>query len=378
MRSTPRYPVAVWRLAPLLVVMAACEAGPMAPEPVEAPQPVEPTPAAPAPATALPPFHHGVFLGDAASTPESVGAAIDAHARMVGQRPSLVKTFHRLDGDFAADGWAGRVVREIREAGSTNLIALDLGWGGAPAEGLLARIANGEADGRLRAIAAGLAELREPVLLEPGWEMNGDWSYPWQGAANGANRDAPALYVAAWRHVVDIFREAGAGNVLWVFSPNVGNPVAGQGVGAAHWNWYAHYYPGDAYVDYVGAHGFHAPTLWGGPYTDFTTLFDGPWADRLLSDLSSRFPDKPILIGEFAAEETPGRDKGEWIREAFAALHGHPGVAGAVWFHMDKEADWRVDSSPSALAAYRAAIAHPRASVAFTTPSTRGMLLARF
>lgn len=369
--------VAMRRLGPLLVLMAACEAGPMAPEPVEDPTSPgpQPTPVAPTPAR---PFHHGIFLGDEASTPESIAAAIDRFAGMVGQRPSLVKTFHRLDGEFGPDGWAGRVLRQIRDAGSTNMIALDLDWADGPGARLLERIAAGEADARLRSIAAALAGLGVPVLLEPGWEMNGDWSYPWQGAANGADESAPALYIAAWRHVVELFRAEGARNVLWVFSPNVGNPVAGAGRGAAHWNWYANYYPGDGWVDYVGAHGFHAPTLWGGSYTDFTTLFDGDQADRLLSDLSRRYPDKPILIGEFAAEETPGHDKGAWIRDAFAALHAHPAVAGAVWFHMNKEADWRVDSSPSALAAYRSALTHPRVSVAFRPPSTGGTLLASF
>lgn len=357
----------------LLPLMAACEAGPLVPDPDASPS-VEPEPAAP-----LAPFHHGVFLGDAASTPGNVGPAIDSFARMVGHRPSLVKTFHRLDADFSPGGWGGRVVREIRDAGATNMIALDLGWAGSPAQDLLGRLTAGASDDRLRAIAAGLADLGAPILVEPGWEMNGDWDYPWQGAANGADAGAPDLYVAAWRHIVDLFRAAGARNVLWVFAPNVGNPVAGQGVGATHWNWYANYYPGDAWVDFVGAHGFHAPTLWGGPYVDFATLFDGVSADRLLSDLTVRFPDKPILVGEFAAEETRGRDKGEWIRDAYATLYARPRVAGAVWFHMDKETDWRVDSSPSALAAYRAALRHPRvAAAARISPSTDGTLLARF
>lgn len=317
------------------------------------------------------PFHHGVFLGDEATTPERVAVAIDEYATLVGVRPTLVKSFFRLDADFGRSGWAGRVVRQIERAGAANYVALDLTWPGAPAKGLLEAIAAGDADGRLRRIAKRLAELEGEVFVEPAWEMNGDWSYGWQGAANGADPEAPARFVAAWRRVVEVFRAEGATRIRWVFSPNIGNPVAGDGAGADHWNWYGHYYPGDAWVDYVGAHGFHAPDLWGGAYADFATLFDGASADHLLSDLSGRFPHKPILIGEFAAEETAGRDKGEWIADAFQRLHAHPNVVGSVWFHMSKEADWRVDSSTSALLAYRDAMLHPRIALASTQGGSR-------
>jgi endoglucanase len=311
------------------------------------------------------PFFHGVFLGDDESRPGIVGGAIAEFRDRSGSAPALVKTFQTLDSDFSPGGWAGRVVREIAASGSTNLIALDLRWEGAPAEPLLSVLARGAADDRLDRLARDLAKLGELVLVEPAWEMNGDWRYPWQGVTNGGGPDAALRFVEAWRHVVDVFRDNGAANVRWVFSPNVGNPVAGRGAGAAHWNWYGHYYPGDAHVDYVGAHGFHAPALWDTPYQDFSTLFDGEQADRLLSDLAGRFPGKPIIISEFAAEETPGRDKGSWIEAAFRHLHRHPAVIATVWFNMRKEADWRIESSASALAAYRAAVGSPRARTRF-------------
>ena len=319
---------------------------------------------------ALPPFHAGVFLGDQASRPDRIAGAIERFARRTGGRPALVKTFFRLDADFGAGGWAGRVVRAVDAAGATNLIALDLRPVDAGPEGLLAAVAAGRADDRLRRIARELARLDKVVLLEPAWEMNGDWDYPWQGVANGGP-DAPARFIASWRRIVDVFREEGAHAVRWVFSPNIGNPVAGAGRGPDHWNWYGHYYPGDEYVDYVGAHGFHAPTLWQAPYRTFDELFDGAAADHLLSDIAARFPDKPILIGEFAAEETAGFDKGRWIAEAFASLQSRPEVAGAVWFDMDKEADWRIESSNSASSAFQHAMRHTRVAGRFSEPALR-------
>ncbi len=204
------------------------------------------------PDAARKPFFAGAFLGDARSTPEEIAAAIDDFTSLTGGRPALVKTFLRLGDDFSARGWPGRVVRRIHARGATNFIALDLDVG-VGAGRLLEALGAGEADAQIRRTARGLAGVEGVVLVEPGWEMNGDWGYAWQGAANGADERAPARFVAAWRRIVDIFRAEGADNVRFVFSPNVGNPLAGSAANARHWNWYGHYYPGDAYVDYVGA-----------------------------------------------------------------------------------------------------------------------------
>jgi hypothetical protein len=40
-------------------------------------------------------------------------------------------------------------------------------------------------------------------------------------------------------------------------------------------------------------------------------------------------------------------------------------VVGAVWFNANKEADWRVDSSPASLQAYQAAMAQAGVQTAF-------------
>lgn len=310
-------------------------------------------------------FMSGAYLGDELSTPERIRGAIGDFSRTVGKQPALVKTFHTLDCDFSPGGWCGRVLREIAAAKSTNYVALDLMWNGSPKTGVLEAVIAGKADEAFARTARQLAGIGSVVLLEPAWEMNGNWSYSWQGVANGGDASAPARYAAAWRRMVEIFRREGATNVRWVFNPNAGNPLTYAPTGASHWNWYANYYPGDKYVDYVGAHGFNGPTVWGGEYQDFATMFDGAKADHMLSDLVRRFPDKPIIIGEFATEEVAGRDKGQWIGDAFRRLRTHPNVVGAVWFHMKKESDWRVDSSPSALAAYRSAMGEAGVVVAY-------------
>jgi endoglucanase len=309
------------------------------------------------------PFFAGAYLGQTESRTENVGGALQRFERLVGKRPALVKTFHRMDVDFSAQGWAGQLLRRVDAAGSTNFVALDLKWSGAPQRGLLDAIVAGRADAHIVRAARGMAAMRTPVLVEPGWEMNGDWAYAWQGVANG-DTQAPRKFQQAFRRIVDIFRREGATNVKWVFGPNVGNAVTDANTGPAHWNWYGHYYPGDRYVDYLGPHGYNGPSVWGGGYKPFAELFDGRDADRLLSDLERRYPTKPIIIGEYAAQEGGG-DKGAWITDAFDVMRRHPNVVGAIWFNTRKEADWRIDSSRTALAAYRAAVADPMVRTSF-------------
>ncbi|HEX8831091.1 MAG TPA: hypothetical protein VF705_08010, partial [Longimicrobium sp.] len=177
---------------------------------------------------------------------------------------------------------------------------------------------------------------------------------------------------AAWRRIVGIFRQVGASNVRWVFNPNVGNAMTHTASGATNWNWYGYYYPGDAYVDYVGAHAFNGPTVWNTSWQDFTTMTDGTGADRMLSDLAARYPTKPIIIGEFATQEGTAGQKAQWITDAYAKMRANPRVVGAVWFNANKEADWRVESSSASLQAFQAAMAQPGVQVAFAPVAPSG------
>ncbi|MGH3679512.1 MAG: glycoside hydrolase family 26 protein [Natronosporangium sp.] len=103
-----------------------------------------------------------------------------------------------------------------------------------------AAIAAGRLDGYIRDFARSVAASGLAVYIRYAHEMNGDW-YPW-------SRD-PDSYVLAWRRVVDIFRAAGATNATFVFSLN-----ASIWVDDTSWREVAEqYWPGDGYVDLVGA-----------------------------------------------------------------------------------------------------------------------------
>jgi hypothetical protein len=195
----------------------------------------------------------------------------------------------------------------------------------------------GSYDAYIKASAQAAAAYGKQFQLRFAPEMNGSWA-PWEGSVNG---NTPALYVAAWRHVVSIFRAAGATNVQWVWSPNNGPTST-----------IASYYPGDSWVDVIGIDGYN----WGsslGSWQSFTQVF-GP-AYAVVTSLSAV---KPIQISETASAETGG-DKPAWITSAFLSEipTSFPRLIAVIWFDENKETNWSIDSSTAALAAYRQIVA---------------------
>jgi hypothetical protein len=208
----------------------------------------------------------------------------------------------------------------------------------------LARIAAGDHDAYIRSWAAAARDWGHPLFLRLAHEMNGDW-FPWSEKANG---NAPGEFVAAWRHVHDLFAEVGATNVTWVWSPNAihrgGIPLAGL-------------YPGDAYVDWVAIDGYNWGTNPARPnaWASFAEVF-GPTYDAL----GSLAPRKPVMLAELGSTEHGG-SKATWITDALAAIPARfPRIAAVVWFNWDTEGmDWSIESSESAARAFRDGIAHP-------------------
>ena len=65
-------------------------------------------------------------------------------------------------------------------------------------------IASGSYDGYLSAYAEAVRAYRHPVILSFGHEMNGNW-YSW-----GYRNTSPAVFVAAWRHIVQTLPGTGS------------------------------------------------------------------------------------------------------------------------------------------------------------------------
>lgn len=211
-------------------------------------------------------------------------------------------------------------------------------WQGGPNQPAFAlrQIANGAYDGYLHQWAHDAAAWNSPFYLRFAHEMNGNW-YPW---AAGVNGNTPGDYVAAWRHIVGIFRQEQATNVRWVWSANV--EYAGSTP-------FASVYPGDTWVDWVALDGYNWGTSqpWSG-WQSFYDIFNASY--RQLVSLTTR----PLMISEVACADQGG-DKARWINQAFVTdIPGKfPRIAAVVWFNERKEANWPFDSSARSLAAFR-------------------------
>jgi len=203
----------------------------------------------------------------------------------------------------------------------------------------LQSILSGRHDDYIRHWACAVKELSQPVFLRPMHEMNGNW-YPWCGTTNG---NTPGNYVEAWRYLRAIFREAQNDNALWVWCPYA------HSVPDERDNEIACYFPGDREVDWLGLDGYN----WGtnrdwASWQSFEEIFAEGYA--ILTKLA---PGKPIMIAEVGCAEEGG-DKSAWIRDAFEAVANKLFQTKAlVWFNVDKECDWRMESSEKSAASFK-------------------------
>jgi hypothetical protein len=208
----------------------------------------------------------------------------------------------------------------------------------------LSDVIAGNFDSYIREFAEDARDWGHPFFLRFDWEMNGNW-FPW---SEGVNGNQAGEFVTAWRHVHDIFTSVGAGNVTWVWCPNVdpGNKLASS---------IASDYPGDEYVDWSGLDGYN----WGpskGGWTSFSQLYDSTYHE--ITD--SVAPSKPLLIGEMGSTEKGG-SKASWISEALTEIPtAFPKIRAMLWFDtFDDGMDWPIETSSSATSAFATGVQAP-------------------
>jgi mannan endo-1,4-beta-mannosidase len=247
--------------------------------------------------------------------------------------------FEGFDTDFNADevnaAWtAGEIPFLTWESRSLN--ASD-----GTVDFSLANIAAGGWDTYLRNYADAIKTNGLPLIIRFDQEMNGNW-YRW-AEPDPDFSNAKGSYIAAWRHVHDIFQAEGANDlVIWDWSPNrVDNIKRLPAVG--------NYYPGDAYVDWVGMTGYYRPG-------DGTATFAATY-NATLAQLRQSAPGKPIFLSEVGATEIGGQ-KLNWVNSFFPGLVANPDVIGFVWFNYAVTAggvtnDWRIQSTPVIPPAFR-------------------------
>jgi mannan endo-1,4-beta-mannosidase len=278
-------------------------------------------------ATLKPPVHATLkpdpasFLGVYEKSSPVTYAGVEQFGKTVGRQPNLAVYFSGWGEKFQ-----GTFARAARRRGAAPFVDID------PNTVSMASIASGLHDDYLRAYAAQVRSYRHPVVISFAHEMNGGW-YPW-----GYHNTSPRVWVLAWRHLVTVFRQAGADNVIWLWAVN--RDGAGEGPIRDWW-------PGNDYVTWVGIDGYYES-----PASDFSGVFGQTIAE--VRKLTSR----PLIISETAVGQLSGR--AVKIPGLFAGIRADH-LLGLIWFDKAQHngvhhQDWRLEGHPAAITSFRSAV----------------------
>jgi hypothetical protein len=201
---------------------------------------------------------------------------------------------------------------------------------------------SGAYDPYIREFATKAKAWGHPFFLRFNWEMNGFW-FPW---SEGVNGNTKGQYVAAWRHVHDIFTAVGAHNVSWVWCPNVDLFNSLTPLGSL--------YPGDEYVDWTAVDGFNWGRRRGSPgWQSFNQVFH-----RTYKRITTRVaPTKPMMLAEVASSDKGG-NKPAWIRDMLQKVrHKYRKVRALIWYDVDdRGTNWPIERRKKDKRAFRAGI----------------------
>jgi serine/threonine protein kinase len=238
---------------------------------------------------------------------------VAAFAKAAGKPPNLAGYVSDLGTVFAAS-FARTLVRHR----ITPLVQIHL------AGGSLAGIVNGDYDLYLRLYATSVRHFGHSVVISFGQDMNswGDGNVP------------ARVFIAAWRHIVRLFRAQGADNVTWMWTISAGR----LGSSPAAW------WPGAAYVTWVSIDGHYSQA------TDtFTSIFGRTIHQvRVLTS-------KPILVS--VTSVAPAAGPLTKILNVFAGLRQYR-TLGLTWTvqdprHVNQNTGANIGGSSVATAAFR-------------------------
>jgi mannan endo-1,4-beta-mannosidase len=248
---------------------------------------------------------------------------IEQFASAAGKEPNLIGYY---------SGWAEpfdtSFAQMVYRHGLIPFVQID------PTFASVAAIAAGAYDPYLRLYADTVRDFGHQVVIGFGHEMNGNW-YSW-----GYGRTLASTFIAAWQHIVNVFRGEGADNVTWLWTIEADK----HGTGPIESWW-----PGPDYVTWVGIDGYYYS-----PSDTFGSIF------KKTIEQVDHFTNKPILLSETAV--TPRADQYANIHNLFEGMAQFK-TLGLVWFDADQNGpgitrqDWRLEGHPLAEAAFRVGVA---------------------
>jgi mannan endo-1,4-beta-mannosidase len=193
----------------------------------------------------------GAGANDPARPPDPVRAQLPLPLRYTGvYEPAGGNSYVPLVGGRAADrppkiliyysgwyqGFKTTFAEDARTVGAVPLVQIE------PRGVSLAAIARGDYDSYLRSYADAVAGYQGAVIIGFGQEMN-ERLYSW-----GYRKTSPAVFVQAWRRIVNVFRSQNADNVTWMWTIGKSSTTARP---LRDW------WPGARYVTWIGIDGYY-------------------------------------------------------------------------------------------------------------------------
>jgi mannan endo-1,4-beta-mannosidase len=263
------------------------------------------------------------YLGVYEPTAPASYRQVTGFGAAVGREPNLAGYFSGWSEPFQT-----AFATAARRHGAATLVQVD------PTYASVAGIAAGGYDDYLGSFADSVRNFGRPVIIGFGHEMNAPW-YSW-----GYGHVPPATFIAAWRHLVRVFRGRGADNVTWLWTIQAEGPTIGP---VAAW------WPGSEYVTWVGIDGYYYR-----PSDAFPAVFGGTIARvRALTS-------KPIVLSETAVGPAAGQPPK--IMDLLRGMAAYQ-LLGLVWFDIGQHAgiyhqDWRIEDDQAAEQSLRSGLRH--------------------
>lgn len=230
---------------------------------------------------------------------------------------------------------------------------------------ILADIAAGVHDEYLREYAIAVRDWGRPVVMRPMWEMTGDWFF-W---SHPHGESTATRYREAWRKMVRVFHNRGAGNARWYWNAAIRDGERPNG--------WRDYWVGDAWCTYTGIDVYG----WSGTTKDATEVADDSMRKLRNLPADPNDPNGPtstrrIILGEVGASETLSATMRKDFYRKPADAEGNGGfqaladrwwkLACIVQFDVNSTArgealnkDWRLSTSPVLLDTWRDMAAMP-------------------
>jgi mannan endo-1,4-beta-mannosidase len=256
----------------------------------------------------------GIYIGVTVAGFPKYTSSLTKFENATGVRPGLISYDPRFGAPFDMRAACYAVTH-----GAMPVIQIN------PVTTPLAGIVDGKYDSYLRSYATEVRKFRARIVVSFGHEMNATW-YRW-----GLTHTRSRLFVAAWRHIVDVFRAAGAHNVTWLWIVS--------GLGSPHVTSPRPWWPGGDYVNWVGIDAYYHQ-----PSQTFSTVVSPTLAAL------RRFTHKPVLLADTGA--SPAAGEAAKIANLFAGIRRYR-LLGLVWFDANKVPSWRLEANPAAVAAFR-------------------------